>query len=87
MTNAGNEEHTGCGGFFLIEGSGDDAPSFPVAFKADAFLGKLAPGESVEVGAELTELQLYIVHSLLGYQSSDPETFRFTTHACASKLK
>ena len=87
VTNAGSRECSGSGGFFLIEGNGDDAPSFPVAFKADAFLGKLAPGESVEVGVELTELQIYIMQSLLGYQSFDPETFRFATHAYASKLK
>ena len=87
VTNTGNGERSGCGGFFLIEGNGDDAPSFPIVFKADAFLGKLAPGESIEVGTELTELQLYIVHFVLGYQSFDPETFRFTTHAYASKLK
>ena len=87
VTNVGNKECTGSGGFFLIEGDGDDTPPFPVAFKANAFLGKLAPGESIEVGVELTELQLYIVHSFLSYQSFDPETFRFTTHAFASKLK
>ena len=87
VTNAGNNECTGSGGYFLIEGDGGDIQTFPVAFKNDALLGKLAPGESVEVGVELTELQLYIVHNLLGYQSFDPEAFRFTTHAFASKLK
>lgn len=86
VTNTGSEACTGSGGYFLIEGVGDGAPSFPVAFKADAFLGELAPGESVEVGVELTELQLYIVHSL-GYQGFDPATFRFTARAFASKLK
>ena len=87
VTNTGNSECSGNGGFFRIEGVGDDAPSFPVAFKADAFLGELAPGESVEVGVELTDLQLNTVITQLGYPSFDPETFRFTAHAFATKTK
>ena len=86
VTNKGNRECMGSGGFFLIEGVGDDRPSFPVAFGNDAFLGKLAPGESVEVGAELDEMKIYIMQ-LLGYQSYDPEVFHYTAHAFASRLK
>ena len=69
-----------------MEGIGENPATFPIIFKDDALLGKLAPGESVSVSAELTALSLYSVQ-MLGYASINPDELRFTTHAFASKVK
>lgn len=86
VTNTGSKELSGCGGYFLMEGTGEKPATFPIAFKDGSLLGKLAPGESVSVGAELTDLLLRATQ-ILGYDSINPDELRFTTHAFASKLK
>ena len=86
VTNTGREELSGCGGYFLLEGTGGNPANFPFAFKKDSLLGKLAPGESVCVGAELSNLMLY-APQILGYDTINPYELRFTTHAFASKVK
>jgi len=86
VTNTSDEERSGSGGYFMIVGAGDDPTFFPIAFRDDALLGKLEPGESVTVGVELPELFLYILGSL-GYEQIDADELPFTARAFATKLK
>ena len=86
VTNTGRKELSGRGGYFLMEGIGENPATFPIIFKDDALLGKLAPGESVRVSAELSRLSLYSLQ-MLGYDSINTDELRFTTHAFASKVK
>ncbi len=86
VTNTGSKELSGCGGFFLVESPDGNNTVFPVAFTGDALLDTLAPGASVSVGADLSELLLRPLQAM-GYGNDsplNPDEVRFMTCAYAA---